>query len=154
MHNIAGFDGVKKLRTNKFTVMKSFPLIALLFIFLVSCDDDDEANSSISGTYQLTAIFSDPGDGSGQFNAVESSKRIIIYSDSSFQSNFSFCNGVTIEADGSGEGTVTSNLLIFNEDCNNTLPSNELNIDLSNAELIISYLCIEGCSEKYTKIDE
>lgn len=131
-------------------------LLPLLFIFLVliSCNDDDEANKSVMGTYLLTAIFADPGDGSGEFTSVDSDKKITIYADSTFHTNFSFCNGLSLEADGDSEGTLTSDLLIFNEDCNNSLPSNELWIELSASELIISYLCIEGCSEKYSRIND
>ncbi|GAA5030274.1 hypothetical protein GCM10011506_19290 [Marivirga lumbricoides] len=128
--------------------------LLLLFSIWCACSEDDGVSKTSLGTYQLTAIYSDPGDGSGDFAPVESNKRITLYQDSTFAANFSLCNGLSIEDTGSTEGTFSSAELSFKADCNNSLPSNELRIDLFESELIIYYSCYEGCSEKYSRINE
>lgn len=134
--------------------MKNLLLITLIVLIVTSCSDDDNVHNSVVGTYQLTAIFADPGDGSVEFDPVESERKISLYSDSTFLANFSFCNGLSTEAIGNSKGTFSSSELTFEEDCNNSIPSNKLLIDFTESELIISYSCFEGCSEKYTKIPQ
>jgi hypothetical protein len=134
--------------------MKNLLIISLVVVTLMSCKETDQVEKVVFGTYQLSAIYPDPRDGSGEFNPVESERRITLYKDSTFLANFSFCDGLSIEVNGKSAGTFSSTQLTSTDDCNDSFRFNELSIDFSNSELFIYYLCSEGCTEKYRRINQ
>lgn len=132
---------------------KGFMSLALI-IFLFSCNTDDDNNSSdteLIGTWKLTENYADPGDGSGDFEIVDSDKTIEFFTDGSITSNGSLCN-MSIEATTPSSGTYTNTeSVIYSTDCDFILDFN-VSFSLNDAILTISYPCIEPCISKYEKV--
>ena len=60
--------------------MKAFFLtMSILIMTLISCNKTDEIDisSAVVGTWKLTEVLADPGDGSGTFYTVSSNKNLI-----------------------------------------------------------------------------
>jgi hypothetical protein len=136
--------------------MKHTVLLLLSFLVVLSCNNDDDnqngsTDSEAVGTWELIEIYSDPGDGSGDFVAVESDKSIQFNANGTLSSNANLClvfsqpgemsTGLYSEEDGSF--TIT--------DCE-TMPVTAY-YELIDSNLIVSYFCIEGCQEKYEKVE-
>ena len=114
---------------------------------LYSCVDCD--TSLLVGTWRLAEFYSDPGDGSGSYSAVESDKEIVLRADSTWASNGNLC-GITTEAGVPSAGFYSpagSAMRVTNCD----FPSIG-GYSLLSGRLTISYACIEGCGERYRKI--
>jgi hypothetical protein len=126
--------------------MKKILSVFMLFLFLISCQSDDENTIDPVGEWRLIEILMDPGDGSGTFEAVNSNKTITFYNNNTVGSNGSLCNmGITTEAN---SGTYTADS-IFPDECSEI----ELNYTITNSFMEVSYMCIEPCIEKYEKVD-
>ena len=77
--------------------MKKIIFYLFSILLVVSCKNDDD-NVQFQPSYtnpvshwQLIEIYADPGDGSGDFNPVDSNKTITFYSDNFISSKlFSF----------------------------------------------------------------
>ena len=69
--------------------MKNYFLtIAIFFLTFTSCDKDENATTnSLEGTWKLTEILADPGDGSGTFNPISSNKKLIFDNNGNVTSN-------------------------------------------------------------------
>jgi len=134
--------------------MKTFYAMLAAVLLFASCSNDDDGQTQketpLIGEWRLVATYADPGDGSGDFETINSSKTVQFESNASFSANADLCN-VFSEVGGSylgifseSEGTITMS------DCS-TVP---LNFELIDSNLIINYTsCIEGCKEKYEKLD-
>ena len=135
--------------------MKRITIVLMTFLFVISCSSDDDNNTTIEpgliGNWKLVAVYSDPGDGSGDFVPVSSDKTIQFNANTIINSNANLCvlfsdvgepsSGTYSEADESF--TITN--------CD-IMPVTGY-YELGNSNLIISYLCIEPCQEKYEKVD-
>ena len=53
--------------------------LAVIILTVISCskNDDDTSSNLLKGTWKLTEVLADPGDGSGTFNLVNSNKNLI-----------------------------------------------------------------------------
>lgn len=119
-------------------------------MFSCSDDKDDKINNVIVSKWQLAEVLADPGDGSGTFQPVTSSKIIEFYDDGSLYSNGSICN-ISIESNSNFYGTYSSqNLTIESSQCQQQAFTTTY--EMTQTTLIINYPCIEPCAEKYTKI--
>ncbi|MEQ8358718.1 MAG: hypothetical protein RH860_04465 [Cytophagales bacterium] len=136
----------------------AFLLTSILFC---SCNSDESAkidafqsgvqggDNLLVGQWKLIEMLSDPGDGSGTFSPVQSDKMINFYADLTFESTEKLCYMVTSSHDkGKGTYSIESNF-IYPDSC--TYPT-ELSFQLNKDTLIITYLCIEPCAEKYLKV--
>jgi hypothetical protein len=63
--------------------------IALLSLTQLGCKSDEVVE--VVNTWQLDAILADPGDGSGQFESVNSDKQIEFFEDETYTCNGSLC---------------------------------------------------------------
>jgi hypothetical protein len=76
--------------------MKKILLLLSFFVTLSACTDCDDdtpmAESEIVGNWELVAILSDPGDGSGTFQPA-SGKTLQFTDQSVVHCNISFCFG-------------------------------------------------------------
>lgn len=128
-------------------------LLILLSSIIFSCSEEEFASTELLGTYRLTAAYVDPGDGSGTFQPVESNRRITLKGDNTYTTNYNFCNTFRTEADTlmSGKYNLEEKFLIAPDICSGTFYSDTLQIELKSKELIIHYICIEGCAEKFTQ---
>ena len=139
--------------------MKKLILLLVLPLFLFTCnnnDDDDDNDTptdnttTIVGTWKLTGIYLDPGDGSGTFENVTSERTITFNSDGTFSSNGFLCD-LTASSDTSVSGPYsTSNSSIDVSACSFVPLS--LNYTIENTLLIINYQCIEACQTRYEKL--
>jgi hypothetical protein len=134
----------------KLIIMKKSILLLLLLSLLFSCNKNDQelAPASLAGTWKLTEMLQDPGDGSGTFQPVNSNKKIVFISDNKVTSNGILCD-MSINSDTFTEGSYSETTKTINpSDCQNLTINYELNAN----SLILSYRCIEGCRAKYIKV--
>ena len=97
-------------------------------------------------------VLADPGDGSGTFVNIESNKTITFLSDDTFSSNGYLCFFSPL-APQTTEGAFSADKQeIYPNNCDN-FAEVKLSNRIENKTLIISYFCIEGCAEKYVKIE-
>nr|WP_321245033.1 hypothetical protein [uncultured Psychroserpens sp.] len=133
--------------------MKNIGVLIVMVFSLIACSDNDNAKSAdaeLLGTWKLSEIYSDPGDGSGDFASVDSEKTISFLSNGTVNSNANLCF-IFSEIGQSSTGTYSeTDMTIIISDCNLNPATVFFEIDGSN--LILSYACIEACQEKYIKL--
>lgn len=136
--------------------MKNLLFTLLLSVILFSCSSDNtdqDTNVELTGTWLLTEINNDPGDGSGTFSKVKSDKILVFGENNIITSNGSLCDNST-NSDSPNSGTYTIGL-----ECESggliTSCSNISNLNiafvLKGSVMYIYYPCIEGCAAKYVK---
>ncbi|MGJ8592455.1 MAG: lipocalin family protein [Aquaticitalea sp.] len=134
--------------------MKTKFLIFAIVLAFFSCSDDDnippQAVPEVVGTWKLVGVYLDPGDGSGDFETVDSQKTVQFMTDGTVTSNGSLCVS-SAETDNPMSGTYSlEESTITSLECNDTtIP---VTFELVNSQLIIHYTCIEPCKEKYDRI--
>jgi hypothetical protein len=128
--------------------MKKSILLLFLLGLLFSCHKNDEelAPTFLAGTWKLTEVLADPGDGSGTFHPVTSNKTIVFTSNNQVTSNGSICE-LSIESNSSTTASYS--------EANSTIYCSNYNIhyELIANTLILTYPCIEGCQSKFTKVE-
>lgn len=120
---------------------------------MFSCDKDEnpvnEPENTLIGNWKLIEVLADPGDGSGTFNAVQSSKIITFENGGIITSNGNLCD-MSINSDDATSGTYSITDMTFNStNCSN--PDYDFTFDKNGNILIINYPCIEPCRAKYEK---
>ena len=131
--------------------MKKSIVVLLLLSLLFSCNKNDQesATASLVGTWKLTEMLEDPGDGSGTFKPVNSNKKIVFVNNNQVTSNGILCD-MSINSDTFTEGSYSETTKTINpSDCQNLTINYEVNAN----SLILSYRCIEGCKAKYIKVE-
>ncbi|MEM9327018.1 MAG: hypothetical protein AAGA85_15225 [Bacteroidota bacterium] len=131
--------------------MKAYLLSLLVLLAIATgCSDDPKPDAQVVGVWQLTEILADPGDGSGTFQPTSIDKTVTFFDDATVATTQSFCaygaddfaSGVARYSE--AEGTIEP-------DCP-AVPGLLLPYFMAGDELVISYLCIEPCAEKYRKV--
>ncbi|MDG1330989.1 MAG: lipocalin family protein [Crocinitomicaceae bacterium] len=134
--------------------MKNVTLFILssLILLLASCQKTECGfGNEIVGKWQLTEQLADPGDGSGTFNPITSSKEIRFYANGTFEANGDMCQ-MTSQAGLIHTGTYDiSNETLAPDNCVSMMPMS-YNYTLNGNTLIISFPCICGCQQKYERI--
>ena len=136
--------------------MKNVAIVILSLLFVLSCSSDDDnqnetIDSEVIGNWKLIEVYADPGDGSGDFVSVESAKLIGFEANGSFNANADLCL-IFSETGGTSSGTFSEiDMTISIADCD-VFPS-LATYEVMDSRLIISYPCIEGCQEKYIKVE-
>jgi len=139
-----------KLMKHQLIIMKK-SILLLLLLSLFSCNKNDQelAPASLVGTWKLTEMLEDPGDGSGTFKPVNSSKKITFINSNQLTSNGILCD-MSINSDTFSTGSYSETTKTINpSDCQNLTINYEVNAN----SLILSYRCIEGCKAKYIKVE-
>ncbi len=123
-----------------------------LFILVIGCSDDPEPEVvPLAGQWQLKEVLIDPGNGSGEFQEVDSDKIIEFFSNGKVESNGNLCNGgITTSRPSSGIYKVPDSILEI-ENCQQDVLKTRFRVQDRN--LILSYPCIEPCEEKYVKLN-
>jgi hypothetical protein len=132
--------------------MKKSILLVFLVGILFSCsnieDETSVAPQTLVGTWKLKEILFDPGDGSGTFQSVNSTKTLIFDTNGNVTSNGSICD-MSIETNASSIGTYSeANSSINPSNC----PNLTLNYELNANTLVIIYPYIELCKAKYIRV--
>jgi Lipocalin-like domain len=132
-------------------IMKNSILLLILLNLLISCNKNDQelAPASLIGTWKLTEMLQDPGDGSGTFQPVNSNKKIVFVISNQVTSNGVICD-MSINSDTFSTGSYSEATKTINPyDCQNLT----INYEVDASSLILSYRCIEGCRAKYIKVE-
>ncbi|MBC9798298.1 hypothetical protein [Sinomicrobium weinanense] len=135
---------MKKHRNNIF-------VFSLFLLFSCSGDNDPE-DAELVGSWKLIEYLADPGNGSGSFQPVNSDKTVTFHADKTITSNGKLCT-FTIRADAGKRGTGVYSLtdsIITPNDCTEQQHSN-IYFEMDNNNLIIKYICVEGCAQKFKK---
>ena len=130
--------------------MRSYATFLVLTGMFLACEDASIDSDSLVGTWALTEVLADPGDGSGTFQPVESDQTITISDDFSFSANYNLCH---FNSDEVSVGTIDTTAMILNvENCqvNNIAIDYRYEVNESN-ELIVYLPCIEPCANKFVK---
>ncbi len=126
-------------------------LFCFLFLSgLVSCKKDEiVVNNGLVGKWQLTELYSSPGDGSGSWSKAPYSESIDFRPDGQFvalggKSSFKF---YTLKLQ-------DSTIVLYNND---STQAEKYTVRLrtnnsQSSQLELSYFCIEGCAERYKAI--
>lgn len=122
-----------------------------MFIAIVFWACAEKKESALVGTWKLTDVLVDPGNGRGTFQKANQDKVITFLSDGTLKSNTSYCQmskDATIGTAGSYSMN-NSKLVIA---CDTTESS--INFELKDGALIIEYptQCMETCKEKYVRV--
>ncbi len=129
--------------------MKKVTLFLMCVVVFFSCNkDDDNKQKEIVSKWKLIEVLADPGDGSGNYQPVESGVTIEFYEDGTVSSNSSLCYMGT-EANEPSTGTYSlTELIITPNNCDYSL---NISFEQNDSLLLISYPCIEPCGVKYKK---
>lgn len=128
---------------------------------MLSCSSDDNKpkdNTGLIGKWKLTEQYLDPGDGSGDFQYIDSDRVITFLSDGTVEINGQLC----FMASEVGDLETGDFLLITDSDTQydgeiipNKCSSRSVKVyfDLPvSGNLILWYQCIEACAQKFKKI--
>ena len=132
--------------------MKKIILLMSIMVFTISCSKEkSETETELIGQWKLIEVNADPGDGSGTFQSVESDKVVVFLKNGTVTSNGTICH-ISIESNNPTSGTYSiSDSTISSSDCVQT--ELDISFELINSILILRYPCIEGCQEKFKKIN-
>lgn len=130
--------------------MRALSLLTLFSLVLTFTSCEEEEAPGIVNTWKLVAQLLDPGDGSGQFQDVESNKTIRFYDDSTFTSNGFMCQ-MSTAADTSTSGTYDPTEMTITPYCG--FAPYSLSYSIEGDYLIVQHFCIEPCKEKYALVD-
>lgn len=123
-------------------------ILAGVLLILLSCEKEEkqvQPESTSAKYYELEALLMDPGDGSGTFEPVSSSRMISLYPNGTLTANGDLCQMDTTAVN-TVNGTYSLN------DSTLVVPGcDTLSFDLTDSTLIINYRCIEPCRAKYRK---
>jgi hypothetical protein len=126
--------------------MKKVLLILLFGGILLSCNNDDDFETELIGSWKLIEVLSDPGDGSGNFERVNSKKIIEFYADSTLSANGELCV-LGSETNATVSGTFSQSDFTINTPNCSTLSFQKI-----DNNLIITIPCDEPCKVKYRKL--
>ena len=129
---------------------KSLFLIPILLLHF-SCDKNELTVDAreLVGTWQVVEVLADPGDGSGTFMPVDSDKTMTFLTTGLVQTNADFCLP-NQEVDVLQETTYSVLDSVINVSCDDF--EFDMPFEAEGDNLILYYLCIEPCAEKYVKI--
>jgi len=133
-------------------------LFIFCLAFLLACGQTDviveeipnPTNADLVGQWQLIETLADPGNGSGTFRPVTSSRVIEFLGDATVTSNEALCNPFATNNDSSTGIYSAEDRTITPDACSNIPLSFELN---TANELIVYFVCIEACAHKYRKVN-
>ncbi|MBV6647260.1 MAG: hypothetical protein KI790_17510 [Cyclobacteriaceae bacterium] len=137
--------------------MKNLLLMIICVLVLIACEDGEHITSVdpvLLGRWVLTEQLVDPGDGSGKFHQVESSKYIEFFADSTYRSNGVICL-MSTETSGLETGRYDpKEFLILPDICpvDGGPTWRKIWYAFENDDLILRYTCIEPCLHKYKKV--
>lgn len=131
--------------------MRTLVCTSLLICTMLISSCEKQPPTVVIGSWQLVAYLADPGDGSGQFVAVDSDKRLEFHEDGTVTSNGPLCMmGADAQTPSSGTYSDTDSTITVS-DCNGG--ASVILFTMQGGNLILMYPCIEACREKFVAID-
>jgi len=145
----------------KSIVMKNLFFVLCIVGIMYSCSSDNNIrNNPLTGTWKLSEINNDPGDGSGTIHAVQSDKVLEFGTDNKVSSNGDvYANTIDADLPSSGlykfnDGSATEGIIISSEKDFSMSSSISIRFEVSGKILYVYYPCMEGCTAKYKKINK
>ena len=144
--------------------MKNKILHLVILILIAACEQTEslkenivkeEVENPLLGEWQLQEILIDPGDGSGNYEAVSSVKTITFFSNDSIYSNGDLCDLSTVNYNPTSGIYLIYSLeegLLSIPQCHGTETTFEIPYTLKE-ELTLRYPCIEPCEMRFVKIN-
>ncbi|GAB5557978.1 MAG: hypothetical protein SchgKO_21910 [Schleiferiaceae bacterium] len=123
-------------------------LTALFFLWALLGFSQEEYKE-YHGTWVLTQVYSDPGDGSGEFYDVESDKIITIDSELKIESNADLCRIYGKVGESTSGQLVSEDGVLKLKSCSDGFQ--QVYFECKGDVLIMRYICKEGCAEKYVR---
>jgi hypothetical protein len=120
---------------------------------LLACSNDDKTKRieiELLGTWKLSEVYSDPGDGSGDFTSIDSEKTLTFLSSGTINSNADLCFMFSEIGDSSTGTFFETDMIISVSGCDMIPPT--LFFEITGSNFVLSYACIEACQEKYEKL--
>ncbi len=135
--------------------MKKLLLLLLAAFALSSCqkDQDDRLNLTVlEGTWLLTEVLFDPGDGSGEFRKIDSERQLSLSPGNTYSANYDVCQAIEEGENfiGTFERIDAQEFLI---PCAGSL-LNSVQGRLEDGFLILYYPCDEPCAYKFRKTSD
>lgn len=131
--------------------MKKIITACICLFLLLSCSSSTEEvamNQNELGTWRLIEVLTDPGDGSGNFQPVVSSKTVTFVANGTINCLGNLCD-LSIASSPQTTGTYSRNTRsITTSNCNQLQLTYEITVNI----LIINYTLIETCKAKYVKV--
>lgn len=125
--------------------------LTILLSVAFSCEEDVVAPENIE-KWRLIEQLSDPGDGSGIFQAVDSDRTIeFVIDEALVRSNGSFC-GMGTSANEEATATYNAEEKYIMVDACGGMPFKIL-YDFDEEFLYLRFPCIEPCAQKYERVE-
>lgn len=99
----------------------------------------------IEGKWKLVETYSDPGDGSGSFQSVNSNKTFEFFKNGTLISNGEICS---LETSSQNPSTTNYSVRCKTIVCQNNF---HMSFSLEEGNLLVHFPCIEGCTFKFVK---
>ncbi len=132
--------------------LKTLFIASGLLLLVSSCKKETSTSSNgIVGEWELIEELIDPGDGSGTFQPVSSNKEIKFYGDGTFEANGEMCT-MADQASSQHQGTYDASINTFSPSGCITVMPLSYSYSVNGNTLILSYQCIEGCQQKYSRM--
>lgn len=138
-------------------MIKKICLFLFTSVLLISCSKNNNENyedPQLIGKWKLIEQLIDPGDGSGIFKKVESNKTIEFLANGTVVSNGTLCDmNINSEYETIGAYFTPENYLKPNNENECNFPDLKISFEFQNSNLILWFPCIEGCGQKFVKIE-
>jgi len=135
--------------------MKKRFLLLLTALALAACqkDQDDRIDATVlEGTWHLTEVLFDPGDGSGEFRKIDSKRQLSLAPGNTYSANYDVCQAIEEGEKFSGtfERIGAQEFLI---PCAGSL-LNSVQGRLEEGYLVLYYPCDEPCAYRFRKVSD
>ncbi len=135
--------------------MKKIAMLILVALAVTACqyDQDDRLDLSVlEGTWHLTEVLFDPGDGSGEFRQIDSKRQMTLTPENTYTANYDVCQAIEEGENftGSFDRIDAQEFLI---PCAGSL-LNSVQGRLEDGFLVLYYPCDEPCAYRFRKISD
>lgn len=124
------------------TILSCLPLVCL---FLTTCQSNEDR---LPGTWELIEVLADPGDGSGEFQPVNSDEQITFSENGEFSANVDFCGRQGLMSTNAIGRYLTDEQVIILDNC---AVETRMTYEFAGRRLIVSQQCFEACQRKYRR---
>ncbi|MGB5943589.1 MAG: hypothetical protein WBG71_11970 [Leeuwenhoekiella sp.] len=138
--------------------MKTSPLYFLLTFVFFSCSENESqlqqtgAGSPLFGKWHLSQQLSDPGDGSGTFQPIDSDKTLTLKPNGVVEAeNVSLCHPYDDQLKWAGKLNLEDSTI--STTCDNPNIA-KIFVSMEGGSLRLDYVSNEGFSQLYTKVEE
>lgn len=130
-------------------------MLILVALAVTACqyDQDDRLDLSVlEGTWHLTEVLFDPGDGSGEFRQIDSKRQMTLTPENTYTANYDVCQAIEEGENftGSFDRIDAQEFLI---PCAGSL-LNSVQGRLEDGFLVLYYPCDEPCAYRFRKISD